>query len=164
MKRRASKRRRVQRNPAPVVVAPAALQFVTRARPNHASDGDVIELDDGRLARIKVDTSSRTIRAYPIDGATARGLDKAGNAFRAFSGMEPGRLVEVKAGSVPRVAWLLGEMEEVLYNTERDGKRERYLHKFKKTARPLIAVDPETGSAFLVGGDYTVTDRGFTDH
>lgn len=158
------KRRRVKRNPVPVVVAPAALKFVTRARAKHASDGDVLELDDGRLARIKVDARSRTIRAYPIEGGTARGLDKAGNAFRAFSGMEPGQLLEVKSGPVPKVAWLLGELEEVLYNTERDGKRERYLHKFKKTARPLIAVDPDTGKPFLVGGDYTVTDRGFTDH
>lgn len=162
MKRR--RRRRVMKNPAPVFVSPAALEFVTQARAGSVSTGDVLRLDDGRLARVDhVDARTRKIRACPIEGADARGLDKAGNAFRAFTGMEPAELLEVKAGSVPKVAWLLGECEEILYNTTRDGKRERYLHKFKKSARPLIAVGPD-GQAYLVGGDYEVTERGFTDN
>lgn len=159
------KRPRVKRNPAPVFVTPAALTFVSQAKKNAATVGDVIELESGQLAKIEtIDARSRSIRARPIDGATVRGLDKARNAFRAFSGMEPAELLEVKAGPVPRMAWKLGELEEVLYNTERDGKRERYLHPFKKSARPLLAVDAETGQLFLVGGAYTVTERGITDH
>lgn len=159
------KRRRAKRNPAPVLVTPAALSFVTQQKRGAVTVNDVIELDSGQLAKVvSVNARTRDIQARPLDGATARGLDKARNAFRAFSGMEPAELIQVEAGSVPRMAWLLGEMEEVLYNTTRDGKRERYLHPFKKSARPLLAVDAETGKLFLVGGEYTVTDRGITDH
>ncbi|HEX6217005.1 MAG TPA: hypothetical protein VFZ38_19360 [Vicinamibacterales bacterium] len=159
------KRRRVKRNPVPVYVSPGALQFITQAKKGAATVGDVIELDNGALARISsVDARARRIQATPLDGLDARGLDRARNAFRAFSGMEPADLLEVKAEPVPKLAWLLGEMEEVLYNTRRDGKAERYLHPFKKSARPLLAVDAKTGRLFLVGGDYTVTERGITDH
>lgn len=165
MKKKPAKRPRVRRNPAPVFVTPNALAFVTQQKKNAVTVGDVIELDGGKLAKVEhIDTRSRAVRARPLDGATVRGLDKARNAFRAFSGMEPANLIEVKAGPVPKMAWLLGELEEVLYNTKRDGKQERYLHPFKKSARPLLAVDAESGQLFLVGGDYTVTDRGITDH
>lgn len=163
---RAKRRRRgrVRSNPAPVTVSPDQLEFITQQHDGRATVGDLLNVD-GRVARIEsIDGRARTIRARPIDGATPGGLDKAASAFRAFSGMEPAGAVPVEVDEVPRVAWLLGELEEVLYNTRRDGKRERYLHQFKSSARPMLAVDVETGRLFVVGGDYRVTDRGITDH
>lgn len=159
------KRRKAKRNPAPVFVTPAALVFVSQRKPGAATVGDLIELADGSLARIEsIDVKTRSIRARPIAGATARGLDKARNAFRAFTGMEPREVIETTSGNAPRIAWKLGDMLEVMYETTRDGKREKYLHPFKKSARPVLAVDAETGQLVLVGGAYTVTERGITDH
>mgnify|MGYP001270276002 CR=1 FL=1 len=151
------------KNPAPVLVTPSALEFITQRKKGAASVGDLIELSDGRVARIEaIDARTRSIRARPIPGATAGGVDKARKAFRAFSGMEPTEVITAEAGGVPTVCWLLGEVEEILYNTTRDGKKERYLHPFSKSARPLAAVDA-AGKLVLVGGDYQVTDRGITD-
>lgn len=157
-------RRRATRNPTPLLVKASALHFISQKRGNHASVGDVIELVDGGLATIEaVDAKTKTIRARPIKGATAGGIDKARKAYRAFSGMEPAEVITAEVGGAPRVCWLLGEVEEILYNTVRDGTRERYLHPFKKSARPLAVVDVETGQLALVGGNYTVTERGITD-
>lgn len=155
---------KVKRNPAPLWIAPSALTFVTQKKTNAASVGDLIELDDGGLARIaSVDPKTRKIQATPIPGATARGLDKARNAFRAFTGMEPAEVVVSEVGTQTRMSWKLGQLEEVLYSTERDGKHERYLHPFKKSARPMLAVDAETAQLVLIGGNYRVTERGITD-
>lgn len=165
MSRRRKAKPRVRRNPAAVSVPASSLQFVTQQNDGKATVGDLLELDGGRVARIEaIDAKSRTVRARPLDGASTGGLDKAVNAFRAFSGMEPAGAVPVQVEGVPRVAWVLGELEEVLYNTRRDGKRERYLHTFKSSARPMLAVNAESGQLILFGGDYRVTERGITDH
>lgn len=151
-------------NPAGVYVSPSALDFITQKQAGAVSVGDVIVLDSGQLARVEsIDTRTRKIRAVPIAGANAKGLDKAAKAFRAFTGNEPRELLEIHTDNRPRIAWLLGELLEVTYRTTRDGKAENYLHPFKKSARPLLAVDADTGQLALVGGNYSVTERGITD-
>lgn len=153
------------KQPRAVTVAADAAEFVSQRQAGRATVGDLVQLRGGGVGRVVgMNARARTLSVRPIPGATVAGLDKARTAFRAFTGQEPTEVITADVGSVPRVAWLLGELEEVLYNARRDGRKERYLHPFKRSARPMLAVDAETGQLVLVGGRYTVTERGITDH
>jgi len=64
---------------------------------------------------------------------------------------------------MPAVAVAIGEVDGILYSTVRDGKLEKYIHKFHKADRPLFVVSPEGKTLFLLGGNYTFTERGIVD-
>ncbi len=66
---------------------------------------------------------------------------------------------------IPRhdVGVLIGECDGILYTTVRDGKKESYIHKFKKKARPIFAVSHDGTQLYLLMGAYRFTDRGIVD-
>lgn len=50
-----------------------------------------------------------------------------------------------------------------MYETTRDGKRERYLHKFSKGSRPALVSNFDGNAIHMIGGSYDFTERGIVD-
>jgi len=149
---------------AEVDVDVADLEFVTRQHARAVSIGDVIELPDDRVGVVShIDSRARRVSAEVIPKVTPRGIDKAKDGFRQFSGMEPAGIVTLPRPSVTGAVWYLGTMTAVEYETVRDGKTERYRHEFKKKARPALGVTIDALQLVVLGGGYRVTDRGITD-
>jgi len=61
------------------------------------------------------------------------------------------------------VALVVGRCDGVLYTTVRDGAREKYIHKFKASDAPLLAISPDGCQILLIGGNYRFTERGIVD-
>lgn len=57
----------------------------------------------------------------------------------------------------------VGELDGVLYTTVRDGQTEKYIHKFRKKSRPLLAASHDGKSLHILGGEYEFTERGIED-
>lgn len=62
------------------------------------------------------------------------------------------------------MALKVGYVDGILYETYRDGEKQRYIHEFKKRARPYLVAAPDGSKIQLVGGDYSFTDRGIVDN
>ena len=61
------------------------------------------------------------------------------------------------------VGYKFGECDFVGYTTVRDGKTERYIHRFKKRSRPSLVSAHDGSEIRMVGGSYEFTDAGITD-
>lgn len=79
-----------------------------------------------------------------------------------FSGHEPEKVSSLK---VPdnEVFTPVGQLAGVLYDTTRDGKREKYIHRFRRSARPLLAVSHDGRELRIVGGRFRFTEAGIED-
>lgn len=51
-----------------------------------------------------------------------------------------------------------------MYTTVRDGEVEKYIHRFKKSARPILAASHDGKQLVLIGGDFVFTECGITDN
>jgi hypothetical protein len=58
---------------------------------------------------------------------------------------------------------LVGDLDGVLYTTVRDGKTEKYVHRFRKRSRPLLVSAHDGKSLHILGGEYEFTERGIED-
>lgn len=92
----------------------------------------------------------------------ARKVHKAARLYEDFTGDVP-QFVERVLVDVPDVVWLLGELDAVQYTCFRDGVEEHYIHKFKKSSRPLLVVTSDGNALHIVGGRYHITERGIED-
>ena len=63
----------------------------------------------------------------------------------------------------PKTGLVIGELDGVLYTTERDGVTESYIHEFDENSRPLLASASDGKSLHILGGRYAMTDRGIVD-
>lgn len=100
-------------------------------------------------------------RGNPV-GPTQREVDSAASLFKDFTGDYPERMKNI-ALRVPKTGLVVGELDGVLYTTVRDGKREAYIHEFKKGSRPLLASSHDGSSLHILGGEYEFTERGIED-
>jgi len=121
----------------------------------------------GHGYRVAVATSKSTKADMHVSGnPSPRGqsakVQQAARLFEDFTGHEAGHTRKV-LWTVPDVAAQFGELEGVIYNTVRDGKSERYLHKFKKKSRPLLGVSHDGKQLVVVGGHYQFTEAGIED-
>ncbi len=57
----------------------------------------------------------------------------------------------------------IGSCDGIMYTTVRDGKTEKYIHKFKKSARPLLVSSYDGQQLIILGGGYNFTERGIVD-
>lgn len=64
----------------------------------------------------------------------------------------------------PKTGLVIGELDGVLYTTVRDGKREKYIHRFRKNSRPLLVSAHDGKSLHILGGEYEMTERGIVDN
>ena len=69
----------------------------------------------------------------------------------------------MRENPLPRVGVAIGEVDGILYSSVRDGVFEKYIHKFRKADKPLFVVSPDGKGLFLVGGNYSFTERGIVD-
>jgi hypothetical protein len=90
-------------------------------------------------------------------------IQSAARLSEDFSGHEARSLGKVTVPELPRVAIVVGEVEGVIYNTVRDGKFERYIHKFRAKSRPLLCVSHDGKQLLLIGGHYDFTEAGIVD-
>lgn len=117
--------------------------------------------------RNPVPPSSR-LRAKARAAATVRRdeqaeFDRARRLYGDFSGHEAEPLARVAWPKRPKVAFVVGYCDGILYSTVRDGEPEKYIHRFKKSDRPLLVVDPDGTQLILLGGAFKLTERGIVD-
>lgn len=65
--------------------------------------------------------------------------------------------------NIPKTGLVIGKMDGVLYTTVRDGKLEKYIHKFRRKSKPLLAVSSDGKQLLTVGGKYEFTEAGIED-
>lgn len=92
-----------------------------------------------------------------------RQVQQAIKLFRAFTGSEPGSLDIVTAPPTDAVLLTMGECLGVIYEAKRDGKKEKYVHQFRKKSAPKLAVSADGKHLYLIGGQYRVTESGIED-
>ena len=90
-------------------------------------------------------------------------VERAANLYESFSGHDPEMLGRFKIPSLPKVAMLLGKLDFVGYSTVRDGRAEKYIHKFKASDRPYLAVSPDGKQLLVIGGAFEMTELGIVD-
>ena len=94
--------------------------------------------------------------------ATRGQVEQARELFRDFTGHEPENLRRVKLRN-PKSGFVVGELDGVLYTTIRDGKTEKYIHRFKKRSRPLLVSSYDGKSLHIIGGKYAFEESGIND-
>lgn len=98
----------------------------------------------------------------PVAPTQKTQIDQGMQLFGDFTGTK-GKLVTVSKPDMPDVALIVGYLDAVMYETIRDGKVEKYIHKFKKKSRPLLASSYDGNQLLILGGGYNFTDRGIVD-
>lgn len=93
---------------------------------------------------------------------TRQKINKAISLFRRFRGEEP-KFIDSHSLPVSDVCMLIGKCDGVLYTTSRDGRTERYIHKFTGKSRPLLIASWDGKQLYLLGGAYDFTDEGIVD-
>ena len=91
--------------------------------------------------------------------ATRGQVRQARQLFKAFRGDAPESLKRVKLPT-PKTGLVVGKLDGVLYTTVRDGKTEKYIHKFRKSSRPTLIVSNDGKHLIIVGGRYRFTSAG----
>jgi hypothetical protein len=99
----------------------------------------------------------------PIQGRTTEHIDHAARNFAKFHGTEATNVDKVKIAEFGKVAYLVGELEGVIYATDRDGKPEKYIHRFRKSSRPLLVTNHDGTQLRIIGGKYLFTEDGIVD-
>lgn len=110
----------------------------------------------------RVPPSSRA-RSRPIPISKRVEVNKAARLYEKFSGHDAEEIGRVQVPATPKVGVAIGTLDGVLYTTMRDGRTEKYIHKFAKRDAPLLVVSPDGKSLHLIGGRYTFTERGIVD-
>jgi hypothetical protein len=88
---------------------------------------------------------------------------KAAKLYENFTGHGGEVIAKVPSPKMPKALAIIGEIDGIMYTTVRDGQHEKYIHKFKKSARPMFCVSPDGRQIFLLGGEYHFTERGIID-
>lgn len=88
-----------------------------------------------------------------------KSFNRALKLFTDFTGDNP-EYIDTVDLPVDSVAMAIGHCDAVMYETVREGKTEKYVHKFKKGARPVLAVSSDGSQLYILGGNYIFTDRG----
>jgi len=89
-------------------------------------------------------------------------IDKAVQLYKRFTGHEP-KYVDTLDIPQHDVLMLIGKCDGVLYSTRRDGRNERYIHKFSGNSRPLLCASFDGTQLYLLGGAYDFTEEGIVD-
>jgi len=102
-------------------------------------------------------------KAGVVSYADRDAISRAADLYERFSGHEAEAIGKVRVNPMPKVGVAIGEVDGILYTTVRDGVLEKYIHKFRRVDKPLFVVSPDGKQLFLVGGNYTFTERGIVD-
>lgn len=89
-------------------------------------------------------------------------INAAISLYQKFSGHTP-EFIDKVTLKVDTVAFAIGHCDGIMYETIRDGKREHYIHKFRKGSRPVLASSSDGKQLYMLEGAYKFTDRGIVD-
>ena len=84
-------------------------------------------------------------------------------AYRSFHwGNNPDKTKRVRLSKRPRRLVQLGALDAITYATRKGTEDADYVHRFGKRGRgrPALAYDPDGRGLHIIGGKYTVEDRG----
>jgi hypothetical protein len=90
-------------------------------------------------------------------------IRKGQKLYEAFSGHVAETVTRTKKPTIPDALVNVGIVDFIGYTTVRDGVREKYIHKFKRTAAPYFCVSPDGRQIFLIDGHYDFTEAGIVD-
>ena len=79
-----------------------------------------------------------------------------------FTG-DPAEYLEAYELPNAQAGWELGPVAELSYIATRDGDTNEFRHRFKKRSRPLLIASADGSELIILGGEYSVTDRGIED-
>jgi hypothetical protein len=99
----------------------------------------------------------------PVPPSKRVQIRNASKLYSDFSGHEASEYETLDKPILPDVMLKVGEIDFVGYTTVRDGKTEKYIHKFSKKCRPLFTVSHDGKQLFMLGGSYDFTERGIVD-
>jgi len=100
----------------------------------------------------------------PLAGKTISAA--AVKRFQTFFDFDPRKVISfpVPSRKIPGELVILGTLELVGYISDKwEGKNHRYLHEFKKGARPFLCCDAAGKQLFIIGGDYAIKEEGIVD-
>lgn len=90
-------------------------------------------------------------------------VNQAMELFEDFRGENPESVERINI-PIAKAGMTIGPCDGIMYTTRRDGKVEKYIHRFKKSARPLLIASHDGEQLYIVGGQYTFTERGIVDN
>lgn len=104
-------------------------------------------------------------KGEPLKPNPARqSIKAASKLIEDFSGHKARILGKVEFPKNPKTAIAIGNVLGISYETKRDGVKEQYYHRFtKRNSRPLLVVSHDGKQLFILGGEYTFTERGIED-
>lgn len=89
-------------------------------------------------------------------------LQQAARLLKDFSGHEPTEVLRINEKPFKK-GLVIGETDGVLYTTVRDGRTEKYIHRFRKKSRPLLTASADGTRLGIVGGQFQMTEAGIED-
>ena len=101
-------------------------------------------------------------RKNPVPPSKYAKVTKAIDLFKRFRGQDP-EYIETHKITYPDVALVIGYLDFVGYTTVRDSKTESYIHRFKKSARPLLVSSHDGQQLLILGGEFDFTELGIVD-
>lgn len=94
-------------------------------------------------------------------------IDAAAKKLEDFTGREATHVERAPARSAEKTGLVIGELDQIGYQAAREGidggRTARYMHKFRKGSRPLLAVSTDGKQLHVVGGQYEFTEAGIED-
>lgn len=100
------------------------------------------------------------LKSNPAPAAKRARVDAAIRLYQKFSGHAPKYVTRMRAPQVPDVGLVIGQLDGVAYIAKRDGRVEKYFHRFNAKARPLLVSSHDGHSLYIVGGRYNFTEDG----
>jgi len=89
-------------------------------------------------------------------------INAAARLLEDFSGTPAKRRRELRTPEHD-VLLEVGRVDGIMYTAKRDGKTQRYVHEFRASSRPVLAVSHDGAQLYLLAGAYKFTDRGIED-
>lgn len=108
-------------------------------------------------------TLTRRANPQARSGTEADQIEAAAKLQADFSGHEPVNVDTLKVPESARVYTPVGKLTGVLYDTTRDGKDEKYIHRFRRKSRPLLLASHDGTELRIAGGRFRFTEAGIED-
>ncbi len=81
--------------------------------------------------------------------------------IESFTGEKAEIYGRVKLPPPPKIGLVIGRLVGVIYEADRE--KVNYIHRFRKTSRPLLVTSHDGKQLYMIGGSYNFTDRGIVD-
>lgn len=139
-----------------------ALALAQRAFLEHDRSGRPSSSYRVRKLCFTIKGSARARNPVPASSVQRR-VEQAGSLYQRFSGHAPELIGRFDRPKRSDVLVAIGRVDGIMYSTVRDGKLQKFIHEFARTARPLFAVSHDGKQLEMLGGAYDFTARGIVD-